>query len=51
MFVAILKEALPSYSLCSQGPEVAAGELKVHKQDLSALKPMEAPVGFCMIVA
>lgn len=51
MFVSILKGALLPYSLCSQGAEVAASELKVHKQDLTVLKSMEAPVGFCMIVA
>lgn len=38
MFVDILKGVIFPYSLCPQGAEIAAGELKVHKQDLTALK-------------
>lgn len=50
MFVNILKGTFLPYSFCSQGAEVAIGELKVHKQDLTSLKSMEAQMGCCMIV-
>lgn len=48
IFVSALWGSSPHF-LCSQGAEVAIGELEIHKQGLTSLKSMEGPMGVCII--